>query len=1163
MRQTKKLLTILIAIAMLAVLVIPAIAAETSSGTASTLRLESVDGTASVKNASGKAMTSRSGMRLYSGYQISTEKASYAYFSLDSTKSVKMDASSKGEVFQSGKKLELKLTAGSLFFDVAAPVKANESLSIRTSTMVTGVRGTSGWVEIVDRYTTRFSLLEGELKIVSIDPLTSNERSITIVGGQTATVVYHGEMNDYVTDLFVERLTIQKLAEAGVILDMDVLGEMIVAGVIPEDATLQELINSGVILDEDALHDLLAEGGMDEETIQQLLESGMLPEDVTIQKLIQEGTIREEHVIIDGTGLTVEELQEEDVPGYVAVEVAKNEELQQRIETTTNLDVEKIIDDAQEKLAEEEAADEAADQAIQDAFETLTAEDTDPLFEEDEEESTGSSTPAAPAPSTTYDLDDPTTAEVLQALTDGYTTLNITNANLTQTWDITQTPIDSGITYNVQSGTVSVPADGTLDINGTLNVAGTLNNSGTININSMNSLDISGVLYNGYNGAAVINVGKDAPGALRVSGELGNGYGYSGEIWVASTANSSGSILEVSGSLRNGGASVAGLYFGSGGGTLEVKAGGTLENNVNITIPENSTLITSGNIQLGAAITNEGTMTVAGGSVTSSNITITNTGTMTVTGGAISCNSTSAITTTGTLNVTGGTVSGTSGIYAEAGSNVTVSGGTVTGTSNAGILGVNSNAITVTVSGNGKVFGDQYGIYNRGGTVNVSGGEVGATNTLNQTSYGIYTVDKGNVTVSGGQITSVNGTGVFQNTGALNISGSADVSGALSGIYVAAGTLDFSGGTAEGNESAGIYAATADTVTISGGTISSLTKYGIQQTKGTVAISGTTEITGSDSGIYITAGKLAMDGGTVQGTDDTSAGIWGASEENYITVTGGTVTGGGFGGIYKVSKGTLDISGDAVVSGTSHGVRLENGTNTVTIRDQVLIQATSTTAASPYALYNNGSTVEILGGTIISTHPTNGFGIRNAAGGTVNMSNCKVEAIKAINNSGVITIGQRSEVIGTEYGLYNDGADAGSVSIYGGEITATGSGSSGIYSTAGDMMISGDTDISGVKYGIYNKGGTITIKQGDIPVTVKKTSKTQDGYVLYRDGVDSGFDIGDGCRLWFYTNQDTVPPVFYAQNDDGSIYQLDEGTLNDPSTDGSSYCFELIWKSGV
>ena len=194
MRGTKKFLTIMVAIAMLATLAIPALAAVTSSGTTNTLRMERVDGTVKVKNASGKTLTNRDGMRLYSGYEIATEKASYAYFSLDSAKAVKMDASSKGEVFQSGKKLELKLTAGSLFFDVTAPVKANESLSIRTSTMVTGVRGTCGWVEVIDRFTTRISLLEGMLIITSTDPLTGTQRTTTIVGGQTATIVMNNEL---------------------------------------------------------------------------------------------------------------------------------------------------------------------------------------------------------------------------------------------------------------------------------------------------------------------------------------------------------------------------------------------------------------------------------------------------------------------------------------------------------------------------------------------------------------------------------------------------------------------------------------------------------------------------------------------------------------------------------------------------------------------------------------------------------------------------------------------------------------------------------------------------------------------------------------------------------------------------------------------------------
>lgn len=1131
MKLTKKVLTILITIAMLTALAIPVIAAETSSGTANTLRLESVEGSASVKNASGKALTSRSGMRLYSGYEIATEKASYAYFSLDSTKAVKMDASSKGEVFQSSKKLELKLTAGSLFFDVTAPVKANESLTIRTSTMVTGVRGTCGWVEIVDRYTTRFSLLEGELEITSIDPLTSNERSITIVGGQTATVVYHGEMNDYVTELFVERLTVQKLAEAGAILDMDVLGEMIAAGVIPEDATLQELINSGVILDEEALHDLLAEGGMDEETIQQLLESGMLPEDVTIQKLIQEGTIREEHIILDGTGLTVEELQEEDVPGYVAVEVEKNEDLQQRIETNTDLDVEEIIGDAEERLAEEEAADEAADQTIQEAFETLTAEDTNPLFEEEEEESAGdSSTSVAPAP-TAYDLDDPTTAEVQQALDDGYTTLNITNANLTQTWDITQTPIDTGITYNVQSGTVSVPANGTLDVNGTLNIneRATLNNSGTININSMNSLDVSGVLNNGFGGDGVINVGKDAPGALRVSGELGNGFGYSGTIYVASTANSGGSVLEVSGMLRNGGATVAGLYFGSGGGTLEVKDGGTLENNVNITIPENSTLITSGNIQLGAGITNYGAFNITGGSVTdASHVTIKNCeggtitvsdgwfrvsnavdneGTVIVSGGEVTCSNTSAFVNTGTLNMTGGTVSGTTGIEIELGT-VNVDGGTVVG-SNYGIYSPTSGAGQINVK-NGTIQGNQYGIYNGGALLTISGGTIENTNELLSNGAGVRMNSDRGATISGGTITSPLGYGIHQANGTMTVSGDTATTGGAYGLYVESGTLNFNGGTA----------------------------------------------TGASAGIY-----------------------GGGSFTNDIVVTGGTIQGGDFGGICKYSNGTLVVSGTANVSGTLYGIRLQNGVNTVTIKDNVQIRATDTTGVSPYALYNDCSNVTIAGGTIISDHPNNGYGISNTDGGTMSIAGCTVNATTAIHNGGTLTIGDGAKITGTKYGLFNsqvidaeNNVTGGVVTITGGEITATGAGSSGIYnvSSVGNengntIEISGNTDIAGVEYGIYNnEGGRVHIFESDPPVTVKKTSKTQDGYVLYRVGTDSGFDVEDGCRLWFYTNQNTAPSMFCAQNDEGNIYRLEEpiGTVSE-STDGSSYCFELIWKSGV
>ena len=143
----KKTLSILMALLLLWSMALPAAAAETAA--AATLRLEKAEGTVKVSNASGKSVTVTDGMRLYSGYTIATEKNSYAYVSLDSTKAVKLDASSKAEVEKSGKKLELKVTAGKLFFNVTAPVGQDESLNIRTSTMVTGVRGTSGWVVVI------------------------------------------------------------------------------------------------------------------------------------------------------------------------------------------------------------------------------------------------------------------------------------------------------------------------------------------------------------------------------------------------------------------------------------------------------------------------------------------------------------------------------------------------------------------------------------------------------------------------------------------------------------------------------------------------------------------------------------------------------------------------------------------------------------------------------------------------------------------------------------------------------------------------------------------------------------------------------------------------------------------------------------------------------
>lgn len=68
-----------------------ALAADTASGT--DLRLTATEGTVTLKNLSGKALSVGEGMKLYSGYTLTIAAKSYAYVTLDSTKVVKLDAS--------------------------------------------------------------------------------------------------------------------------------------------------------------------------------------------------------------------------------------------------------------------------------------------------------------------------------------------------------------------------------------------------------------------------------------------------------------------------------------------------------------------------------------------------------------------------------------------------------------------------------------------------------------------------------------------------------------------------------------------------------------------------------------------------------------------------------------------------------------------------------------------------------------------------------------------------------------------------------------------------------------------------------------------------------------------------------------------------------------
>lgn len=166
--------------AMIMVSVAPASAA---TARATTMKLEKTQGTVTLKTQNGSALKITKGMRLYNGNTLATAKYSYAHISLDSTKAVKLDQSSSATLRQSGKQLELLVKSGKLFFNVSKKLSTKESMNVRTSTMVTGVRGTCGVVEYVNQNKSKLYLIEGQVT------LGTGQNATVVQGGQVATVI--------------------------------------------------------------------------------------------------------------------------------------------------------------------------------------------------------------------------------------------------------------------------------------------------------------------------------------------------------------------------------------------------------------------------------------------------------------------------------------------------------------------------------------------------------------------------------------------------------------------------------------------------------------------------------------------------------------------------------------------------------------------------------------------------------------------------------------------------------------------------------------------------------------------------------------------------------------------------------------------------------------
>lgn len=174
----------------------------------STMELSKTEGEVSVENMNGRGVPTIDNMKLYSGYQLTTEKASYAWITLDDSRVVKEDAVSEVEVRKRGKDLELLVSSGSIFFDVAKPLETGENLSIRTSTMTMGIRGTCGVVKVDHKNQTTVTLIEGQVQCYVQDPITGQQKSIVLNAGQKAIfVTYEPNKIGDKCDIIIEKAT--------------------------------------------------------------------------------------------------------------------------------------------------------------------------------------------------------------------------------------------------------------------------------------------------------------------------------------------------------------------------------------------------------------------------------------------------------------------------------------------------------------------------------------------------------------------------------------------------------------------------------------------------------------------------------------------------------------------------------------------------------------------------------------------------------------------------------------------------------------------------------------------------------------------------------------------------------------------------------------------
>lgn len=197
---------------------------------ASTIRLLYYEGNVKVLDADGKSRTLMQNGRFGSGESMQTGKESTASVGLDQSKIVALDAVTRVNFSQQGKAMHMDLVEGTLLLDVQKKLDEEESLDIRTSNMVVGIRGTVVFLsnlpsaehdtddleEVLDErissgeMITTLGVLEGTAHVSYVDA-NGRQQSIDVKAGEKATL--RGDsMGKSASDAYVETMVAEDLS---------------------------------------------------------------------------------------------------------------------------------------------------------------------------------------------------------------------------------------------------------------------------------------------------------------------------------------------------------------------------------------------------------------------------------------------------------------------------------------------------------------------------------------------------------------------------------------------------------------------------------------------------------------------------------------------------------------------------------------------------------------------------------------------------------------------------------------------------------------------------------------------------------------------------------------------------------------------------------------